>query len=170
MRGRSRNALAPLHTVTTGWRAIAPRSALTSAVSATSRCTPPIPPVANTPIPTRAAKVTVAETVVAPNPTVWASATGRSRSATLVVAAWSRSCSSSASPTTATPSTIAVIAGVTPRLGAGGVAAFERLGSGAGGKTERAVDRTFHRDHRTVLVEGSADGGGDVDGVHDGGA
>src|SRR5439155_1322650 len=41
VRGRSRKDLAPAQTVTTGWRARAPRSALSSAVSATSRCTPP---------------------------------------------------------------------------------------------------------------------------------
>ena len=45
---RSRNAFAPELTVTTGCAAIAPRSALTSPVRSTPRCTPPMPPVANT--------------------------------------------------------------------------------------------------------------------------
>ena len=51
VRGRSRNALAPAHTVTTGWWAMASRSADTSPVSSAPRCTPPIPPVANTAMP-----------------------------------------------------------------------------------------------------------------------
>ena len=80
---RSRNALAPAHTVMTGWWASASRSALTSPVSSAPRCTPPIPPVANTSIPADAASATDAETVVAPNSHRCATATARSRSAAL---------------------------------------------------------------------------------------
>ena len=59
-----------------------PKSALMSHVSATPRCTPPMPPVTNTPIPAKPAPIKVPLTVVAPK-LPWASTTGRSRRDTL---------------------------------------------------------------------------------------
>src|ERR1051325_6999087 len=60
--------LAPEQTTATGKRARAPRSELTSSVSEAPRWTPPIPPVANTPMPARCAASIVAATVVEPVP------------------------------------------------------------------------------------------------------
>ena len=66
VRGKSRNDFAPAHTVTTGCAASAPKSAEMSPCRCESRCTPPMPPVANTPMPARLASNSDAETVVAP--------------------------------------------------------------------------------------------------------
>ena len=90
--------MAPALTVTTGWWAMASRSAEMSPVSSAPRCTPPMPPVANTAIPAAAASATAPDTVVAPNGHRWATATGRSRSAALRAGPRIRSCSSAAMP------------------------------------------------------------------------
>ena len=114
VRARSRKTLAPAHTVTTGCRARASRSALTSPVSEAPRCTPPMPPVANTATPPRCASATDADTVVAPTGHPCATATARSRSAALRAGPRIRSCSSGARPSRATPSSTAVTAGTAP--------------------------------------------------------
>ena len=98
VRGRSRNAFAPADTVITGCEAIASRSAEMSPVSSAPRCTPPIPPVANTDTPAAAAIATDADTVVAPNSQRWPTATATSRSAALRAGPRIRSCSSSVKP------------------------------------------------------------------------
>ena len=59
-------ALAPAQTTATGVRASSCRSALMSKLVAAPRCTPPMPPVANTRMPAIAAMIMVAATVVAP--------------------------------------------------------------------------------------------------------
>ena len=59
--------MAPAHTVTSGWWAMASRSADTSPVTSAPRWTPPIPPVANTATPAAAASASDADTVVAPS-------------------------------------------------------------------------------------------------------
>ena len=78
-------------------------------------CTPPIPPVAATPIPARCAAQIVALTVVAPSDPA-ATATGTSRRATFVAAPGSKKRASSAGsrPTRTAPSTTAVQAGTAP--------------------------------------------------------
>ena len=114
MRARSRKDFAPAQTVTTGWEASASRSAETSPLTSTPRCTPPMPPVANTEIPARAASATEAETVVTPMSHFCAAATARSRSATLRVPSRTRASSSSVRPTRQVPSTTAVTAGTAP--------------------------------------------------------
>ena len=114
VRGRSRNALAPADTVTTGCDAIASRSAEMSPVSSLPRCTPPIPPVANTLTPAAAAIATDADTVVAPTSQRCPTATATSRSAALRAGPRIRSCSSSVSPSRTTPSSTAVTAGTAP--------------------------------------------------------
>ena len=86
--------MAPALTVTTGWWAMASRSADTSPVTSAPRWTPPIPPVANTAMPAAAASASDADTVVAPNDHRWATATARSRSAALRAGPRIRSCSS----------------------------------------------------------------------------
>ena len=58
----------PAHTTTIGVRASVARSADSSKLTFASRCTPPRPPVANTPMPARAARCAVEATVVAPSP------------------------------------------------------------------------------------------------------
>ena len=70
--------LAPALTTATSDAAISAKSAETSQVEATPRCTPPMPPVAKTATPARAAPINVPLTVVAPS-TRLASAKGRSR-------------------------------------------------------------------------------------------
>src|ERR1019366_4790518 len=64
--GRSSSALAPAQTTATGVRASSSRSAEMSKLTSAPRCTPPIPPVANTLMPARCAQIMVAATVVAP--------------------------------------------------------------------------------------------------------
>ena len=56
----------PAQTTATGVRASSSRSAEISKLVSAPRCTPPIPPVANTFIPARCAQIIVAATVVAP--------------------------------------------------------------------------------------------------------
>jgi hypothetical protein len=114
VRARSRKDFAPAHTVTTGCDASASRSAETSPLSSTPRCTPPMPPVANTSMPARCASATLAETVVTPTSQPCAAATARSRSATLRVPSSTRSSSASLSPTRHCPSSTAVTAGTAP--------------------------------------------------------
>ena len=114
VRGKSRNDFAPAHTVTTGCAASAPKSAEMSPCSCESRCTPPIPPVANTPMPARLASNSDAETVVAPTDQRCAMARAISRSPTFLAGPRMRSCSDSLIPTRATPSMTAVIAGTAP--------------------------------------------------------
>lgn len=93
----SRILLAPAHTTINGVRARSTRSALTSIVCSPPRCTPPIPPVTNTPMfgDAAAASTAVPDTVVAalrPSPT----ATARSRRDAFVKpsAPTARSCNS----------------------------------------------------------------------------
>ena len=62
----SRIDFTPAQTTVIGVPASVPRSADSSHVSRASRCTPPSPPVANTPMPARTASAEVAATVVAP--------------------------------------------------------------------------------------------------------
>ena len=59
-------ALAPAATTITGLRANSPRSADMSKLVPAPRCTPPMPPVAKTPIPASWAAIMVAATVVEP--------------------------------------------------------------------------------------------------------
>ena len=76
---------APAHTTSTGVWASSSRSAEMSMVTSAPRCTPPMPPVANTRIPARAAMIIVVATVVAPS-SPRAISTGRSRREALVTA------------------------------------------------------------------------------------
>ena len=64
--GTSRIDFTPAQTTTSDVRDSAVRSADSSKVSAACRCTPPRPPVANTPMPAAAASSAVLDTVVAP--------------------------------------------------------------------------------------------------------
>src|SRR5581483_3989068 len=114
VRGTSRKAFTPAQTVTTGWRARAPRSALSSPLSAHSRWTPPIPPVANTVTPAAAASASEADTVVAAAGQRCAAATARSRSAALRSAARRRGSSPSSTPTRGSPSSTTVRAATAP--------------------------------------------------------
>ena len=81
----SRMDLAPAQTTATGVWANSCRSAEMSKVSWAPRCTPPMPPVANTRIPAMAAMIMVEATVVAPSPLL-ASTKGMSRRLHLVAA------------------------------------------------------------------------------------
>jgi hypothetical protein len=117
VRGMSRMLFAPAHTVSTGVRDRSARSAETSIVASTPRCTPPIPPVTKTEIPAIPDAITaVPDTVVAadlPSPT----ATARSRREALENSCeFSASCCSSwgSSPTLTPPAKIAIVAGVAP--------------------------------------------------------
>ena len=112
--GRSRIDLAPAHTTTTGDRASSARSADSS--NAGSRCTPPIPPVANTGIPAAVQSASAPATVVAPSRPC-AITTGRSRAETFWMPsrARKRSRSSPSRPRVGTPRTTAVTAGTAPR-------------------------------------------------------
>jgi hypothetical protein len=67
VRGRSRMLFAPADTTITSVRANSCRSAETSMVCSTPRCTPPMPPVPNTRMPASAAPIIVDATVVAPS-------------------------------------------------------------------------------------------------------
>ena len=112
----SRIDLTPAETTVIRQRPRTPRSADSSKVVPASRCTPPIPPVANTRMPAREASNAVAATVVPPV-VPWAMATGRSRTLSLTAASLpaSRSSSSASSPTCGTPSIMAIVAGTAPR-------------------------------------------------------
>ena len=91
------------------------RSADSSKVRAASRCTPPSPPVANTPMPAAAAIALVLATVVAPS-TPAAAATGRSRTDSLATPSpvASRVNCASSSPTTIWPPIMPIVAGTAP--------------------------------------------------------
>ena len=145
VRARSRNAFAPELTVTTGCAAIAPRSTLTSPVRSTPRCTPPMPPVANTWIPTAAASASDAETVVTPTASRCAIATG-APFGDLAPPFRTRSCSVTSSPTRARPSSTAVTAG-NRAIGTGPRRCSGRAPRvGRRGQTERREDRQLERD------------------------
>jgi hypothetical protein len=112
----SRIDLTPAQTTATGVRASSSRSAEMSKLSPAPRCTPPMPPVANTRMPASAAMIIVAATVVAP---VWpaATASGRSRRLSLGTADPARprpSISARLSPAFSRPSTTAIVAGTAP--------------------------------------------------------
>ena len=112
----SRIDLTPADTTVMRQRPRMPRSADSSKVVPASRCTPPIPPVANTRMPACEASSAVAATVVPPvGP--WAMATGRSRTLSFTAASLpaSRSSSSPRGRRAATPSSIAIVAGTAPR-------------------------------------------------------
>ena len=115
VRGKSRIDLAPAQTTATGLRPSSSRSAETSSVSSTPRCTPPIPPVAKTAMPARAAAIIVAATVVAPSRPA-AAATARSRRLTFIASGCeaSRATASCASPTVSVPAMIPTKAGRAP--------------------------------------------------------
>jgi len=100
----------------TGVRASSIRSADTSRLPGPlPGCTPPMPPVAPTTIPARCAAQIVLETVVAPG-SPEATATGRSRRATLVALPGSANTRSSSaeSPATTSPSITPIHAGTAP--------------------------------------------------------
>ena len=68
VRGTSRIDLGPAHTTATGVRASSSRSAEMSIDSCPPRWTPPMPPVAKTPMPASCAAIMVADTVVPAQP------------------------------------------------------------------------------------------------------
>ena len=142
VRGRSQKALTPDVTAITGWRARAARSWLTSPVTAAPLCTPPRPPVAKTSMPTAAASVTEAETVVTPTGSRRAAAAPRSRAAILTDPAASRSASASSAPTTARPSRIPVRAGTAPAAATAAMARSRprRLAGAGRPSSENTVD------------------------------
>ncbi len=116
VRPMSRIDLAPAQTTATGVCASSCRSAEMSKVSGAPRCTPPMPPVANTRIPAMAAMIMVEATVVAPIP-LRASTKGISRRLHLVTAWPARPSASRASPSSPTlrrPSMMAMVAGTAP--------------------------------------------------------
>ena len=86
-----------------------------SMVVVAPRCTPPMPPVANTGMPARLARIMVEATVVAPVPPV-ASRMGRSRRLTLATFSPLHISSSSPAdrPTFIRPSMMAMVAGMAP--------------------------------------------------------
>ncbi len=112
----SRIDLTPAHTTATGVRASSCKSAEMSKLSAAPRCTPPMPPVANTRMPASAAMTMVAATVVAP---LCPAATTRpmSRRLTLATRGPARpraSISSAPKPALSRPFTMATVAGTAP--------------------------------------------------------
>ena len=113
--GISRTDFTPADTTVMRVRDSTVRSADSSSVSAYPRCTPPSPPVANTRMPALAASTDVAATVV---PAVRFPAIAMPRSRLLTFTTDSsramRSRSESARPMADTPSTTAIVAGVTP--------------------------------------------------------
>src|ERR671937_2820322 len=113
--GMSRSDLAPAQTTHTAERAISPRSAETSRVSAQPRWTPPIPPVAMKWMPAIVHTAMVPPTVVAPEAPETAHV-ARSRGPTLRMSGpvASRSRSASSRPTRTAPSITATVAGTAP--------------------------------------------------------
>ena len=113
-----------------------------SPVRSEPRCTPPMPPVANTEMPAAAAMATDADTVEAPNSQRWAIATGMSRSAILRAGPRMRPASSSSSPTRTTPSSTAVTAGIAPpsRIAAVQRSSASRLAGDGRPRLEKIVD------------------------------
>ncbi len=102
--------MAPEQTVTIGFVASAVRSAETSELRPSPRCTPPMPPVAKTLIPVRSTMWSVAATVVAPHSP---RDTTIPRLCRLTFSTSSRvassSSSASASPIVGRPATIAIV-------------------------------------------------------------
>ncbi len=116
VRPRSRMALAPAQTTSTGVRPSSSRSAEISIVVSAPRCTPPMPPVANTWIPARCAMIIVVATVVAPS-APRATSTGRSRREAFVTAGPvlpRYSISSAVSPAFSLPLITQIVAGTAP--------------------------------------------------------
>ncbi len=113
-----------------------------SPVSSDPRCTPPMPPVANTETPAAAAIATEADTVDAPTSQRCATATGMSRSAILRAGPRIRSCSASDSPTRTSPSSTAVTAGIAPpsRIAVGAPSSASRLDGDGRPRWEKMVD------------------------------
>src|SRR3984957_10730835 len=111
----SRMDFTPAETTVIGVRDSTVRSADSSKDSAAPRCTPPRPPVANTPMPARAASTDVAATVVPPV-IFRAIAIPMSRLLTLTTDSSDamRSRSAGDRPILATPSISAMVAAVTP--------------------------------------------------------
>ena len=111
----SRIDFTPAQTTTIGVRASVVRSADSSKVAFASRCTPPRPPVAKTPMPAAAATALVAATVVAPSAPV-AAATARSRTESLATPSAPARCSiwSSSRPTISSPPIMPMVAGTAP--------------------------------------------------------
>ena len=140
--------MAPAHTVTSGWRAMASRSADTSPVTSAPRCTPPMPPVANTAMPAacgqgerrRHRRGAVGPALGDGDRQI---ALGR-----LARRAADAACSLGSSPTRATPSSTAVSAGTAPAGAHRGEAALERLGVGRTRQAEVGEDRRLQRHHR----------------------
>ena len=121
VRGRSRITFGPEQTTATGVCASSNRSADTSMLASPPRWTPPIPPVANSPMPARCARIIVADTVVAPSAGACAPpdmAAGRLRrdSFSTPDAVASRAMTSASRPTCGMPSSTAVVAGTAPAL------------------------------------------------------
>mmetsp|Transcript_19807 Transcript_19807/g.47996 ORF Transcript_19807/g.47996 Transcript_19807/m.47996 type:complete len:248 (-) Transcript_19807:65-808(-) len=118
VRGMSRIDFTPAHTTVRGVRASSVRSADTSPLFSTPRCTPPMPPVTKTRMPAMCASHIVPDTVVAPLPP-FAMTSGRSR-APVFFALWprraTRSRSASLHPMWTRPSRIAIVAGTAPRV------------------------------------------------------
>ena len=112
---RSRIALAPAQTTITGVRDSSSKSAEISKLVSAPICTPPMPPVAKTEMPAKAAPIMVAATVV-PAVRFWAMANAKSARETfmapLVLASASRS--ASVSPIFKRPSITAIVAGTAP--------------------------------------------------------
>ncbi len=113
--GRSRMLFAPALITATGVRASIARSALTSGRSVHPRCTPPMPPVANTRMPAAPHAASVAATVVPPLARC-AAAAPRSRVLSLraAVSPPRRTSSSRVSPTCRRPSSMPTVAGTAP--------------------------------------------------------
>ena len=111
----SRIDFTPAQTTVTGVRASVPRSADSSQLSRASRCTPPSPPVANTPIPAATASTDVAATVVAPcAPRAAAGARSRTPHLTTSSPPAIASSAASSSPIRTSPETSAIVAGTAP--------------------------------------------------------
>ena len=115
--GRSRMLFAPALTTAVGVRASAARSALMSGRSVQPRCTPPMPPVANTRMLALAQAASVAATVVPPLARC-ALAAPRSRVLSLRTSrSWPRRSSCARlSPTCSVPSSMPTVAGTAPPL------------------------------------------------------
>ena len=147
VRGRSRTALAPADTTAMGIRASAVRSAETSPLSLASRCTPPMPPVANTLIPLACAANMVAATVVEPG---WPDETAAARLLRLIFRMFGvvASCSSSACvrPIRMAPPMIPMVAGVAPARRTTSSSDMRRRHTFRMRQTVRH-DRGFERDH-----------------------
>ena len=116
VRPRSRMLFAPAHTTITGVPASSSRSAEMSMVVSAPRCTPPMPPVANTLMPAMCAMIMVVVTVVAPSaPRATIAARSRRETfATLRPDLPRYSISSGDRPALSLPPMIAIVAGTAP--------------------------------------------------------